>query len=884
MLDTLFTTALDMSVKGTLVILFVLLARLMLRRAPKVISYGLWLVVLLRLLCPVSVQLPVSVLPEVTPITPNYGLDNADLSFAEVGAAAIGSVEDMVSGGSGVQQIPVKPQTDPQNPVQQPQEQPVQYISTSAKDIWIFLCAYLWIAGLAAMTAYSLITTLRLKRNLREAVMIEKGVYQTDHYDTPFVMGLFVPKIYLPLGLEGKEKLLILAHEKQHIRRMDPVWKALGFLALSIHWFNPLVWVAFACACRDMEMSCDEAVLKNVGEDVRGEYAASLLKVTTGRRVTAGAPLAFGEGDPKGRIRNLARWKKPVLWISVVAVTACAVLAVCLLTDPLDRNTVSGGNAYFVGQLDVLEDDRMTLHCEDGSEIMLDVKPEFAFSEDVQPGDYVIARGRWNEANKRYHLTAVEEIEPLSHEKLEEAIENAILRVESNPKRNQYACASFATVGNEHGSPAAGNKGDAIVTVYGFALHQIYSNRNGKLQETSGSHIPVAITFRVDSEGRYRLASYWMPRDGSYYADDIRAKFPGGHIPDGQKYIAAQKTECEEKAKAHFGIGQQEDTEATVPPTTEQVYGFDISKVPVDDSLPIEALPQGYSREDAIRDGVAVMEYESAYANGKVWETFVKNVEAGTPAKVRVMNCAMGVVLRIEDILFDGEYFLVQRAMYYTDGRYAETLEFGYDYLTTFSGERKDDEGRVYESYIRYGLTVRDPAGREPQWEEWHTGGDIIAFQYRTEYKINPDIPETLVSAKLMLEDLTMGTVSSAQKLESLRNMLANAEGLGGGVDFAMEELYMDLTFSDGTKLQVTMFPEHDRMVLDGKVYDYGPWDIIKKDGDQDYVADYNALLDLVRHFGLEDWPEEFRRWCMDRGMEPPRHSLKVLVGEEPHP
>ena len=126
MLDTLFTTALDMSVKGTLVILFVLLARLMLRRAPKVISYGLWLVVLLRLLCPVSVQLPVSVLPEVTPITPNYGLDNADLSFAEVGAAAIGSVEDMVSGGSGVQQIPVKPQTDPQNPVQQPQEQPVQ--------------------------------------------------------------------------------------------------------------------------------------------------------------------------------------------------------------------------------------------------------------------------------------------------------------------------------------------------------------------------------------------------------------------------------------------------------------------------------------------------------------------------------------------------------------------------------------------------------------------------------------------------------------------------------------------------------------------------------------------------------------------------------------
>ena len=878
MLDTLFTAVLDMTVKGSLVILVVLLARLLLRRAPKAVSYGLWIVVLLRLLCPVSIQLPVSVLPDVAPVTPNYALDDTELSFAEVGAAAIGSVGDMVSGGSGVQQIPVKPQTS----VQQPEVQ--QYISASAKEIWILFCAYFWVAGFAVMAVYSMAGTFRMKRNLREAVLIEKGIYQTDRYDTPFVIGLLRPRIYLPLGLEGDEKLLILTHEKQHIRRRDPVWKALGFLTLSIHWFNPLVWVAFICACRDMEMSCDEAVLKTMGGEVRGEYAASLLKITTGRRIVAGAPLTFGEGDPKGRIRNLAKWKRPILWISVVAVAACTVLAVCLLTDPMDKNTLSGGNVHFFGYLDALEDDRLILNCENGSEMRFDLNPEFVFPGDVQTGDYVMVRGRWNESNKRYLLSRVEGINPIAYEKIEEAVENAIVLVEGHPKKNQYACASFATVGNEQGMPVAEDKGDEIVTVYGFALHQIYTNRNGKLQEISGGHTPVAITFRVDNAGGYLLASYWMPRDGSYYADDIRAKFHGGRIPDGQEYIAAQQKECEEKAKTHFGIGQPENTEPTVPPTTEQVYGFDISKVPVDDSLPFEELPQDYSREDAIRDGVAVMEYESAYANGKIWEAFAKNVEEGTPARVRVMNCAMGVVLRIEDILFDGEYFLVRRAMYYTDGRYAETLEFFYDYFVTFNGELKDEEGRVYESYIRYGLTVRDPAGREPQWEVWHTGGDIIAFQYRTEYKSNPDIPETLVSAKLMLEDLTMGTVTDPQKLESLRNMLAHAE-LDPDVKtyFAMEELYLDLMFSDGTQLQLTMFPELDRILLDGKAYDYGPWDKIKIDEGQEYPADYNALLDLVRHFGLEDWPEEFRQWCMDHEMEPPGHSLKVLVGEEPH-
>ena len=313
MMDKLFASILDMTLTGSLVILVVLLARLLLRRSPRVISYGLWLVVLLRLLCPVQIQSPVSVLPEISPVAQNYALGDADVSFADASAAAMQAAGNLVAGDTVVQQLPVRQPTAQQPPAENPLEAPaVQqipgYVAASAKDIWILFGSYLWAAGFVVMVTYSVVSIVLLKRRLRESVRLEKGVYLAEKIDTPFVMGLLIPKIYLPVGLEGNEKEMILAHEKHHIRRLDPVWKALGFLALSIHWFNPLVWIAFICACRDMEMSCDEAVLKRLGESVRAEYAASLLKITTGRRIIAGSPLAFGEGNPKGRIRNLAKW------------------------------------------------------------------------------------------------------------------------------------------------------------------------------------------------------------------------------------------------------------------------------------------------------------------------------------------------------------------------------------------------------------------------------------------------------------------------------------------------------------------------------------------------------------------------------------------------
>lgn len=872
MVSNFFTSVLDMSVSASVVILVVLLARLLLRKVPKIVSYGLWLVVLVRLLCPFELQSPVSIMPEIAPVSSYYEPELSEDFFIDP-SEAVGAVDPIPEGSPGVQQVPV---------VYEGANIKVDYVSVRTADPWVLAGTWIWLLGFCAMAVYSAASILLLKRKVREAVLLEKGVYETDGIGSPFVMGLFIPKIYLPVGLTQQERNLILAHERQHIRRMDPVWKALGFLALSIHWFNPLVWVAFILGCRDMEMSCDEAVLKKLGPMARGDYAAALLKITVGKRMIAGSPLAFGEGDPKGRIRNLAKWKKPVLWISILAVALCAVLAVCLLTDPMQEST-PGGSSYYFGYLDAVEGDTLTLTCEDGRELVFERYSGFSMPDDVKPGAYVMLRGSWNSEKQCYVTANVRTITGPVHTDLEDAIENAVLLIGGDPKEEgEYACASFIAIAREPEGRLPGDTSDGVITLYGMALHQTYANQNGTLVETGGSHIPVAITFHINSMGGYCLAEYWMPRDGSYYDDDVRGKFPDGMIPNTQEYIVFQQKACEEKAMRHFGITESGEEESTVPPTTEATSGFDLSLVPEDGSLPFEELPETYSREDAIADGVAVMEYENAYANAEVWEAFARSVEEGNPARVRIMDCRLGFVQYMEDILFDGTSFMVRTTVYDTEGHLAEIKESYYNYLLVYRVEKQDEKGWVYERYVRYGLCNAQPP-KEPNWYQWHDGSgkSIIVFQYITQYSSNPELPETLVSAQLMHEDAVYGTITDPEKLESLRTMLAGAQVVRTATQYFVRlKLYMRLEFSDGTQMEIPMTPTEDWIIIDGNVYDYGPGDVIRNG----QATQYNAILDLVRHFGLEDWPEAFTQWCIDHGIEPPRHSLKVIVGEEPHP
>ena len=328
MLSELFSYVLHMSLTATVVIVAVCLARLFLKRAPKVYSYLLWALVLFRLLCPISLVTSFSVIPDsvssgaiLTEWEDDYIgqthtiYDNRSEfdTAVEAGRETFPAEEGhyyVVTGSDGISE------------------------PSTVENTLLPLLSKIWIAGMLALVLHSILSYSRIRKQTRVAVPFRKGVYLADDVASPFVMGLFRPVIYLPGSLDPSERKYIIAHERHHIHRGDHIFKALGFLALAIHWFNPLVWIAFILASRDMEMSCDEAVIRKLGENVRADYSASLLNLATGHRLFTGTPLAFGEGDPTGRVRNLAKWKKPAFWVIVICSVLCAFLTVCLLTDP----------------------------------------------------------------------------------------------------------------------------------------------------------------------------------------------------------------------------------------------------------------------------------------------------------------------------------------------------------------------------------------------------------------------------------------------------------------------------------------------------------------------------------------------------------------------
>ena len=316
MREKLFIGILNMSLTACIIIPVVIALRFLLRKAPKLFSYILWAVVLFRLICPVSFSAAFSLLGALdAPKT-----ERGQISYISVDTAVTPvDTKDMqlpvaspVQGGAALEQTPaVEPM-----------------VSAVTIGSWI------WLVGVLALLIYSVVTLVGLKRKLKCAGHERDNIYIAENLTTPFVCGFLAPKIYLPSALEGEEKAYILLHEQIHIKRGDHIVKLLGYLALCMHWFNPLVWAAFFLSGRDMEMSCDEAVIRKMGSDVKKEYSASLLNLATGRRIIGGVPLAFGEGDTGGRIKNVLRYKKPAVALICAAVIVIAAAAAVLLANP----------------------------------------------------------------------------------------------------------------------------------------------------------------------------------------------------------------------------------------------------------------------------------------------------------------------------------------------------------------------------------------------------------------------------------------------------------------------------------------------------------------------------------------------------------------------
>jgi beta-lactamase regulating signal transducer with metallopeptidase domain len=352
-MSELFLAVLNMSLTASYVILVLIIVRLLLKKAPKVISYALWGLAAFRLIIPFSFESMFSLMPRNTNIVPipheiiyqqspqiNSGIEVID-TFAS-------------------QSLPA----------------PAVEASANSLHIYVEIGAYIWVFGIIALIAYSLVSVLLLKRQLKGAQLIEKNIFEAENLKTPFVLGLINPKIYLPVGLSKEEQNYILMHEQTHIHRKDHIIKILAFLIVSIHWFNPLVWVAFILMSIDMEMSCDERVLKKMNEDIKKPYATSLLSLAAGRHILNGSPLAFGEGNVKGRIKNVLNYKKPRFWVIFFLIIIIAAVVIGLAANPKSLASFNG-SSYRVKE--ILHQDLMY-----SFSYILDTTPQYSISSDYK--------------------------------------------------------------------------------------------------------------------------------------------------------------------------------------------------------------------------------------------------------------------------------------------------------------------------------------------------------------------------------------------------------------------------------------------------------------------------------------------------------------------
>ncbi|MCH4887957.1 DUF4825 domain-containing protein [Acidaminobacter sp. JC074] len=321
MLRELFLGILDMSYVASIVILVIVIARLFLKRMPKKYSYLLWVVALVRLTIPFTFESVFSLLPK------------SQSPIAMSSSPIILNAPNTILPSRSLQVTTGSPM-----------------YSFDPVDLMIDIGALIWIMVFAFMIIYGVFSYAKMKRKLHASIHIVENIYKSDKIETPFVLGLFKPKIYMPSHVEeGAEKYIVL-HESTHIKRKDHIVRLFSYLVLCLHWFNPLVWLAFILSERDMEMACDESVIDKLGVESKKSYSQTLLNLTVGRKLKL-SPLAFSEGDTKSRIKNILKFKKPKYYVAFVLVILLTILGFSLLTNPLSDKSDFTGKSYYVGQI-----------------------------------------------------------------------------------------------------------------------------------------------------------------------------------------------------------------------------------------------------------------------------------------------------------------------------------------------------------------------------------------------------------------------------------------------------------------------------------------------------------------------------------------------------
>lgn len=465
----IFLSIVNMSISASWIVLVVLLLRMIFKNAPKWIRVLLWGIVAIRLVCPLSVESFMSLMPSAETIRPEIMMDEKPI--IDSGVPVINNVINPVI----VETFTPEP-TDSVNPLQ----------------VVIEALMYVWVIGITVMVLYTIISYRIIAGRVSTAVRLKDNIYQSENVDSPFVLGIISPKIYVSYNVSGDDLEYVIAHERAHICRKDYLWKPLGFIILSVHWFNPLMWLGYVLLCRDIELACDEKVIRELNVKQKADYSQALLACSVNRRMIAACPIAFGEVSVKERVKSVLNYKKPAFWIIAAAIIVCAVVAVCFLTNPKSS---------------------------------LDSELDVFVAEQIE---------------KHY----------------------------SYPKEGEFSVFDYKVLDVK--------KAFGKETVYMWVLYHNYSYESDKIRLESAVYIPTAITVkRTGKDRHYELVEYWEPRDGSYYAKDIKKKFPWhlhGKALDSQMYIDEQIAFCENAANDYFSsssirgeaVGKVQAFEATV--------------------------------------------------------------------------------------------------------------------------------------------------------------------------------------------------------------------------------------------------------------------------------------------------------------------------------
>lgn len=310
-MDDVFLKLVNLSISASWLILAVLVLRVVLKKAPKWVMPLLWGVVALRLVCLFSIESALSLIPSAETIPSEIVTETREPVLYEQATLDIVTNPTLPSAA----EVPVG-------------------VSRQQAQVDFNIYSVLWLAGMAALLVHALVSAGKLKRKLATAILLRDNIYESEFVDSPFVFGVVKPNIYLPMHMDDGTAAYVIAHECAHLARRDHWWKVLGYLVLALHWFNPLVWVAYILFCRDIELACDEKVVKGLDGAARADYSQALLSCAAPKRAVAACPLAFGEGNIKTRVKSALHYKKPAFWVAAAAVLAVVIMAVCFLTNP----------------------------------------------------------------------------------------------------------------------------------------------------------------------------------------------------------------------------------------------------------------------------------------------------------------------------------------------------------------------------------------------------------------------------------------------------------------------------------------------------------------------------------------------------------------------